>query len=135
MFDPELVLANVPACLVQRPQWVCWKFVMRDDKACKVPVNPRTGNFADSTDPATWGSFEEAMRGCERFAFIEGIGFVFTAGDEFAGIDLDDCRSVQSGEISPWGQRIIENMNSYSEVSPSGGGVKIFIRGRKPGSR
>ncbi|MCZ2095633.1 MAG: phage/plasmid primase, P4 family, partial [Anaerolineae bacterium] len=31
------------------------------------------------------------------------------------------------------GRRWVEAVNSYTEVSPSGGGVKIFIRGTKPG--
>ena len=31
--------------------------------------------------------------------------------------------------------RIVDALDSYTEVSPSGHGVKIFLRGRKPGRR
>lgn len=131
MFDAELVRRNVPPCLTNLPQWVCWKYVQRDGQDTKCPFDPKTGECASSTDPATWGTFAEALKAARRYV---GIGFVFTSGDEFCGIDLDDCVALPTGEFKPWGQRIIDTANSYSEFSPSGLGVKIFMRARKPGS-
>jgi len=133
MIDVDRLRAVVPACLIERPQWVCWKYEQRDGKATKVPINPRTGQKASSTDPSTWTSFDDAVAACRRFTTLEGVGFVFTQDDPFCGIDLDDCRDPNAGELKPWGQRWVEAVNSYTEVSPSGGGVKIFIRGAKPG--
>ncbi len=133
MIDVDRLRAVVPAGLIERPQCVCWKYEQRDGKTTKVPINPRTGQKASSTDPSTWTSFDDAVAACRRFTTLEGVGFVFTEDDPFCGIDLDDCRDVATGDLKPWGRRWIEALNSYTEVSPSGDGVKIFIRGRKPG--
>lgn len=126
-FEP----AHVPAALRERPQWVCWKYITRGGKQTKCPVNPRGGGRADSTDPSTWASFDEAVaawRGSDRYA---GIGFVFAADDPFTGIDLDGCID-ESGNVVPSAREIIDSLSSYTEVSPSGRGVKVFIAARKP---
>lgn len=133
MVDANHLRAVVPACLLDRPQWLCWKYEERDGKPTKVPIHPRTGQKASSTDPSTWTSFDDAVAACRRYTTLEGIGFVFTPDDPFCGIDLDDCRDPSAGELKPWGKRWVDALNSYTEVSPSGSGVKIFIRGTKPG--
>jgi putative DNA primase/helicase len=63
---------------------------------------------------------------------VAGVGFVFTKDDPYAGIDLDHCRNPETGEIAPWAQAIVDYLSSYTEVSPSGTGVKIFVRGALP---
>jgi len=126
-FDPTCV----PEALREWPQWVCWKYITRGGKQTKCPVNPRDGGRASSTDPATWTTFEEAVaawRGSDRYA---GVGFVFAADDPFTGIDLDDC-SDENGNIVSSAREIIDSLSSYTEVSPSGRGVKVFIAGQKP---
>jgi hypothetical protein len=56
-------------------------------------------------------------------------GFVFDAErDGIAGIDLDGCRDPTTGEIAEWAMKIVRSINSYTEISPSGTGVKIFCR-------
>jgi primase-polymerase (primpol)-like protein len=63
----------------------------------------------------------------------DGIGFVFTADDPFVGVDLDDCRDPDTKEIEAWADEIVAELSSYTEVSPSGTGFKVFLRGRLPG--
>jgi hypothetical protein len=58
------------------------------------------------------------------------VGFVFTKDDPFAGVD--NCRNPDTGRIDPWAQDIIGTLHSYSEISPSGTGVNIFLRGKPP---
>lgn len=50
-------------------------------------------------------------------------------------IDLDDCRNPETGVIADWAVDIIQTLNSYSEVSPSGTGVKIIVKGAKNTNR
>lgn len=133
--DEGNVDKHVPACLQERRQWVCWKYVVRNGRQTKVPIEAATGGFADSTDPATWTDLDTALAACRKFGALQGVGFVFTGGDDFCGIDLDDCIDASTGEMKPWGRRIVEAFDSYAEVSPSGHGVKIFVRARKPGER
>ncbi len=121
---------HIPAALRECPQWVCWKYITRGDKRTKCPVNARGGGHADSTDPATWASFDDAVAAWKTGAYA-GIGYVFTADGPFAGVDLDGCID-DAGNIVAAAREIIDALNSYTEISPSGRGVKVFIAARKP---
>jgi hypothetical protein len=123
---------NVPATLTALDQWVTWRleWMDREKKWNKPPINPRTGQYAKSTDPTTWSSFDVAMSRYER-GHLDGIGFVFTPTDPFVGIDLDDAMT-EPGVLYPWSKEIVENLRTYTEVSPSMTGAKVFVRGRLP---
>jgi putative DNA primase/helicase len=64
-----------------------------------------------------------------------GIGFVFTPEDDLCGVDLDGCLDPETGKIESWAQEIIEELDSYTEISPSGTGVHILLRGKLPEGR
>ena len=49
----------------------------------------------------------------------DGVGFVFTADDPFAGVDLDDCVG-DAQRLHPAAAEIVERLASYTELSPSG---------------
>lgn len=128
---------NIPQALRERTQFVAWRWERRQDKKgdwkwTKPPLDAKiTGGYAKSNDPKTWCDFEIAMN-FYRLNRVDGIGFMFTAGDPFVGIDLDDCFDSRTGEIERWAARIISDMDSYTEISPSATGVKIIIRGQLP---
>ena len=127
-------LMKIPAVLTLRRQWVCWKLKFEDGKWKKVPVDPKTGKFASPIDPSTWGTFDQA---CEYYnrrknKGIMGLGFVFTKDDPVTGVDLDKCRDPETGEIEPWALEIVEQLNSYTEISPSGKGLHIIVFGVLP---
>jgi putative DNA primase/helicase len=60
------------------------------------------------------------------------VGFVFCSGDPYVGIDLDDCVDPETGQIELWALQIIEELDSYTEFSPSGKGVHIIVKGKIP---
>ena len=124
---------DIPAELRQCAQWVTWRLELRNGKATKVPYTI-DGKRAKTTDRRTWSTFELAVQ-TYRNEGCDGIGFVFGADDGFSGIDLDQCRGPDTGVIEPWAMEIIQTIGSYAEVSPSGTGVKIFLRGKIPGTR
>jgi putative DNA primase/helicase len=64
---------------------------------------------------------------------MSGVGFVFTEDDPYAGIDLDKCRNPETGEIDQWARKIVDALDSYTEVSPSGTGLHIFVKATLPG--
>ena len=115
-------------------QWLCWRLEERDGKPTKVPYDPSTGEKAESTNSKTWTSYEKAVSLCHKHGY-DGIGFVFTPEDDLCGVDLDKCLDPQTGEIEDWAQQIIEELNSYTEISPSGRGVHILVRGELPAGR
>src|SRR5262249_42495595 len=51
------------------------------------------------------------------------------------GLDLDDVRDPQTGELQPWAQYAVATLDSYTEVSPSGRGVKAIAYGTPPRGR
>ncbi len=126
---------NCPNCIRDRNQWVAWKYVERGGKPTKAPINPRDGSLASSTDPSSWGTFSEAIDACRRNSALAGVGFVFTADDPYCGVDLDDSLDESTGELKPWAQQIVDRLDSYTEISPSVSGLKVFIKANKPGSR
>lgn len=115
-------------------QWVCWRSEERDGKLTKIPYSPLTGGKASSTNPDTWAGYSEAVRAYEERGY-DGIGFVFTKEDDFVGVDLDHCLDSQSGEIEAWAREFIDELNSYTEISPSGTGVHILLRATLPDGR
>lgn len=119
--------------LHDRPQWVAWRYMERAGRRTKPPVNPHTGRDADVTDPATWGTWGQA-RERQLNDDLPGMGFVLTVDDGLAGVDLDDCLDGE-GRAAPWAAAIVDALDSYTEVSPSGTGLHILAWGRLPPGR
>src|SRR5262249_9075138 len=73
--------------------------------------------------------YEQALAAAR---FVDGgIGFVITDTD-FAAFDIDDCRNTQTGEVHPWASNLIARAKSYTEITPSGEGIRIIGRGNGP---
>ena len=116
------------ARLRDEPCWVAWEYVLKNGRWTKPPRDPRTGRGASVSDPQTWATFDLALAGMERHG-LDGVGLVLTVEDDLIGIDLDDC-ITDAGTFSPLAAEIIGYGESYAEVSPSGEGIRIFIRGK-----
>jgi putative DNA primase/helicase len=125
-----LIPENIPEELIKRPQWVVWRYEERDGKPTKVPYTPHTSFRASTADSTTWRPFFEAHTAYARGRH-DGIGFVFSSEDPYAGIDLDGCRDPETGEIEPWAQEILDRVAdvAYVEISPSGTGIHIVVEG------
>ena len=119
---------TIPDELKAIHQWVVWMWAVRNDNRTKIPINPKTKRHAAVNDPETWGTFDEAHALATRWKYPGGIGFVFTADDPYCGIDLDKCRDVEKCEYTAEAICIINRIDTYTEVSPSGTGVKMICR-------
>lgn len=127
------LLENVPTEMKQRDQWVLWRLQRRDGKLTKVPFMANR-KPADTTDPETWTSFQDALDAYKRFdRYFKGIGYVFSPDDPYTGIDLDKC--IEDDEINDAATVIIEELNSYTERSQSKTGIHVIIKGKIPGDR
>jgi putative DNA primase/helicase len=105
-------------------QWVCWKNENKGGKMTKVPYQVN-GDFAKSNDSRTWNSHDACVRAVKVMDY-DGVGFVFTSGDSYVGVDIDDC--ITDEGIHPKAIQIITHLNSYAEISPSETGVKIWVK-------
>jgi hypothetical protein len=59
------------------------------------------------------------------------VTVVDSASTPVVGVDLNNCVN-DKGCLEPWAQQIVVELNSYTEVSPSGTGVKIWVTGTLP---
>ena len=119
----EEMARNIPTELQKLPQWVT--------RRGKIPYTPGTNSQAKAGVPETWGAFDEAMRAYRNGGF-DGIGFEFADNGGIVGIDLDHVVDKDSGKIKNWALDIYTKMSSYTEYSPSGTGLHIFVYGDIP---
>ncbi|HQO64731.1 MAG TPA: hypothetical protein PK528_14065, partial [Syntrophorhabdus sp.] len=139
MIKPLFV--NMPNAIVELPQWVNWKYVPREGggKPTKPPYQPN-GKLAESNNPLTWSNFLEVKAAADRF---DGVGFVLTREVEIVGLDFDNCRcpvfdaidpEIASGlnVVLPRVGDYVRRLDSYTELSPSGKGLHIFLKGSLP---
>ena len=129
-----------PSSLTRPPNWVCWIAKFEDGKLKKPPIQAagqNQGRLADKTNPQHLCSFERAKRFYElhkgdplQGGVVAGVGFVLTKQTGIVGIDLDHC--VENGIVNTWAAGIIESVGGFAELSPSGTGVHIYIRGQLP---
>jgi primase-polymerase (primpol)-like protein len=128
-------LDAIPEELRKLGRWVCWQNDTRGGKLTKVPKDPKhPPRNAAVDDPMTWGTFEQAVK-TYNHGRMRGIGLVLVAGDDLIVFDLDHCRDAETGVIEAWAMNIINTLSSYTEISPSGTGIHIFVRGSVPGKR
>lgn len=112
-------------------QWVAWRWETREGKRIKPPRNPATGGYASITAAASWGTLSAARKAVERYR-LEGIGLVVTPDDPLCGVDLDGCVSGD-GTVHPTAWGAIRRLDSYTERTPSGTGLRVWLRGTIPG--
>lgn len=112
-------------------RWVAWRNERRGDggKPTKIPYcSPQKKARAD--DPATWLCRAEAERVASQIVNGLGGGIGYELGDVggdlfIAGLDLDACLN---GEVlADWAKAILTAISTYTEVSPSGTGLKLFF--------
>lgn len=134
----ELVVDTIPEALRRQP-WVLWRAEpVADGKPRKVPYRvcePQAR--ASSTDPTTWGTFADAVDAYSALVGrpdargpVAGVGVVLTPEATITCIDLD--RVLHGNEIDTRAATLVERCDSWTEISPSGTGLHVFLRGRVP---
>lgn len=136
--------------LAEHVRWVTWRNELRNGKPTKVPYSPRNDRKAKADDPTTWGTRAEAEAAVPRLVNGTGGGIgiqlgVLGDGRAIGGIDLDTCRAAD-GTLARWAAEVVARIGSYTEISPSGTGAKVFftfaatelaslrtVMGKKPG--
>lgn len=104
-------------------QWVCFR-------ADKKPVTPHTLKLAKANNPETWAEFNEAWNAWKNNPKnICGVGFEFAGG--YLGIDLDHVID-DAGNLAEWAAVIVQNMDTYTEYSPSGSGLHLLCKVNEP---
>lgn len=135
-------LHRIPEELKTIPAWICWRYEdIGSAKPTKVPYCANSRSLANVNDPGTWSPFSVAFNRFNSDKF-DGVGFVFSDNDPYTFIDLDDPSKLNNGQPNPNYQsdfdrqvKIFKEFNSYSEVSPSGNGLHVIVKGKVPVGR
>lgn len=112
--------AEIPDEIKVMKRWVCTL------NESKCPWMPNIARPASPSDPRTWGTFTDAVKAVMREDY-DGIGFVF-GDDGIIGIDIDTGFNPD-GTLTDMALDIIELCKSYTEISRSGRGFHILLRG------
>lgn len=115
------LFANIPEELKENALWCMWRLTEKG----KVPFNPATNQHAESSDKSTFSTYNVAMSRIADYIGDGGIGLGVFNG--YSGIDIDKCID-DDGNISDKAMDIINSVNSYTEKSPSGHGIRIIFK-------
>jgi hypothetical protein len=123
---------SIPVELRAIPQWVTWRYEVPEDRDgwTKIPYKLKNRK-ASSTDPTTWRTFEDTLA-AYRAGGWDGIGLIHLPDNHLTGIDLDKCRDPETGIVEECALEIVSKLDTYTEISPSGTGLRIYARGQKP---
>lgn len=123
-------LDNIPEELRRSKRWVAWLARWDGVKLNKRPGRiDRPGVGLTNWAEAGWVDFDTAAAAynANRDVF-GGVGYVMSHGPGVTGVDLDHCID-SAGAIAPWASEIVDKLDSYTEVSPSGTGLRVFVSG------
>lgn len=130
---------GIPASMAQRQQWVLWKYEWDQRRSAwlKVPYyamgGRRTGDQGSDRDRMRLSTLDVARRAFERKQgqpdAWAGVGFGFLPGDGLIGLDLDKMLDPATGEMTERCRKIIQAFKTYTEISPSGTGVHLYMQG------
>ena len=123
-------LAKLPrglAPLIERPQWAVWRWTQQDNGRWQKPpfmaLHPQ--RHASTKDPDTWSDYATALAAVQA-GHADGITYVLTEDDPFAAIDLDHCRTSTPHDRCLGAEFSRCGRHTYSEVTPSGAGCRIW---------
>ncbi|MDZ7753831.1 MAG: hypothetical protein U5S82_19850 [Gammaproteobacteria bacterium] len=87
--------------------------------------SPQAG--VSTAEPEQWLTYDDALTLYKRGGF-KGLGLQCEQG--YVCVDLDHC--VADGVLEPWAQELVDYLHSYTELSPSGTGVRVVLEGTAP---
>src|SRR5262245_42140226 len=132
----EADMNGVPP-LLRALGWIGWRAEAGDDGRWRKPPYQlaQPSVLASNADPRHWGN-EGDVREIQIMApdLFDGFGVALIESANITCIDIDHVRDPDTGVLEPWARRLVERFKSWTEISPSGTGLHIFVRGQLPGS-
>lgn len=112
---------RLPDELKQNGRFCLWRYELRDGKKTKVPYRT-DGSRASPGDSDDFVPFETVVKAFSEGGY-DGIGLHI--GGKFSAIDIDGC--LIDGNMTDIARDISDTMDSYTEISPSGKGIRIVF--------
>ena len=125
----------IPTELANSSQWIVWAYEVGRRKngkfgPDKIAYQARDPRLKSSRWHASdWSDLTTALQCVKDNPHIDGIGYFFSKNDGLIGTDFDNCRDPKTGRIRKEYQFWIDKLDGYAEVSPSGTGIKVWVKG------
>ena len=116
-------VAAIPAVFKDSDRWAIGR--------SKTPYIADDSGKASSTDPSTWRPFADALAAV-TLGKGDALWYALDPESGIVAVDLDKCRDPESGVLLPFARAFVALLDSYTEVSPSGTGVHVYLRATKP---
>lgn len=109
------------------PRWVGWRWTQKPNGEWDKPLfRADYPEFNASTlKHKTWCLLDVAERALIA-GHLDGIGYVVKDDHDHVFADLDKCRDPETGDIADWATEFVEECNSYTEITPSGRGLRVI---------
>ncbi len=120
---------NIPPSLRHQPAWAVWRYTQDAAGRWSKPPSQPNGEPADGREETTWHGFDECYEAYRQGEW-DGLSFCVDPRWGLVGVDLDHVREHQSEA-----DRIVGLLDSYTEMSPGGDGLRVFVKGRLPEGR
>lgn len=114
----EIYRQGIPITLQHYPYWLVTQG--------KRPVCPSRWNDADRLM-----TFEGALDRLSSRRSADGIAYAFQQDGPFVGVDFDDVRDPETGQVESEVEELIFELNSYTEVSSSATGLHVLLTGER----
>jgi hypothetical protein len=133
---PSLSKVVAPDEMRNLPAWLTWRFEYHEgeDKPRKIPYYTsgpkRHGVQGRPEDRQELTTFDAARTAAARRG-LDGVGFVPLPEFNICALDFDNC--ITNGVLHPDLEPIVTS--TYAEYSPSGNGVRAFVKGQYGNSK
>lgn len=123
---------HYPTSLLSERRWGLWKLEEVEGRITKVPYSGLYTGKASSTNPKTWCTFEEAVK---KMISEPGAykGLALFISPPLVFIDID--HALTDGDLDERALDILDALpDQYTEISQSGEGLHMIIKGEIPRS-
>jgi len=122
---------NIPPEIQPHFCWINFAYANRLGQLKKPPIDSR-GYPIDPLEKKIDGklthrhfqSFERSIQRFHQESMVAGVGYVLTGEHRVTAVDLDHC--LIDGQLTDFAKNVIRLVNSYTEISPSGSGIRIL---------
>ena len=121
--EDKIIAENLPLALRESCLFCCRGLIgpKGEGKGAKIPYDPKTGRGVKSTDPGTFSDFHTALAALPKYRGL-GVGVFGDLGALYIDHFIDEA-----GALSPMAEDLVGMMDSYTERSPSGRGLRILF--------
>ncbi|MFB3917246.1 MAG: AAA family ATPase [Terriglobales bacterium] len=125
-----MTFENIPAELRQPPLWLRYYLKPDPKRPDKKPGKVPTVQW--STPELRKANLRPLDRVLENRRPAEGVQRYIEKSEGFVYIDIDHARNPETGEVDGWAQAVIDELDTYCEISASGAGFHLVCRGTLP---